>query len=112
MSENILHGDIAPAPTPPNTPFTPESSKPHPVFSDGEQHIYAFPNTRKASVIRSQWSYGGDEGLWELAVLDKDHSLDYSTPITDDVIGRLDDAGVAEILQRIHELPAPEQAGE
>ena len=59
----------------------------------GKQLIYRFPNGYGASVIQNLISYGGDEGLWEVAVLkfqaDKPY-IDYTTPVTDDVIGFLD----------------------
>jgi hypothetical protein len=47
-----------------------------------------FDNGRGASVVKSPMSYGGDAGLYELAVLDATGKLDYTTPITADVIGR------------------------
>lgn len=49
---------------------------------------------------------------WELAVLLFDdekapnkYELDYDTPITDDVIGHLDDAQVRYLLEEIQNLP-------
>jgi len=42
-----------------------------------------------ASIVQHSFSYGHEEGLWELAVLDKDGKLDYTTPITADVLGYL-----------------------
>ena len=71
---------------------------------DGVQHIYRFPNGYAASVIQTSFSYGGPDGLWELAVL-KGESLCYDTPITDDVLGCCDDAEVADLLVRIAALP-------
>lgn len=72
----------------------------------GIQKIYKFDNGFFASVIRHSFSYGGDEGLWEIAVLSgSNQSLDYSTPITDDVVGRLNDSQVENTLKRIAELP-------
>ena len=56
----------------------------------GKQFIYRFPNGYGASVIKSAISYGGDEGLWEVGVLKFQSNgpyLDYTTPITNDVIG-------------------------
>lgn len=47
-------------------------------------------------------------GLFEVAVLkkltDNNYSLCYSTPITDDVIGWLDNEQVIEILEKIKKL--------
>lgn len=70
----------------------------------GVQKIYKFPNGYGASVIRNPYSYGGDKGLWEIAVLDENGSLTYKTPITDDVIGHLNDDDVIEVLNQIKEL--------
>ena len=42
---------------------------------DGVQKLYSFPNGYGASVIKHKGSYGGDKGLWELAVLDTDGEL-------------------------------------
>lgn len=70
---------------------------------DGEQWIFEFDNKYGASVIKSDYSYGGREGLFELAVL-YDDDLCYSTPITDDVIGYLTDGEVSALLDRIEQL--------
>lgn len=62
-----------------------------------------FPNGYGISVVRGTYSYGGDEGLYECAVL-KDNKLCYDTPITDDVIGYCDEDKVNEIIKQIEEL--------
>jgi hypothetical protein len=49
-------------------------------------------------------SYGGDKGLWELAVLDEAGDLCYHTPVTQDVIGYLNDTKLHDILKEIQEL--------
>jgi hypothetical protein len=64
-----------------------------------------FANGYGASVIIGRGSYGGEDGLYELAVM-KDGSLCYDTPITDDVVGRLSEQDVTELLARIEALPA------
>lgn len=63
-----------------------------------------FPNGYGASVVSHQYSYGGNMGLYELAVLDKNGDLTYTTPITDDVIGYLKPEKVTEILIEIQDL--------
>ena len=63
-----------------------------------------FDNGYGASVICHNYSYGGKDGLYELAVLDKDGELTYDTPITSDVIGYLTPEDVTEILIQIQEL--------
>lgn len=73
-------------------------------LNGGVQKIYKFPNGYGASVVCSPYSYGGDMGLWEIAVLDKEGDLTYKTPITDDVIGHLNEDEVIEVLNKIKEL--------
>ena len=69
------------------------------------QKIYKFGNNYGASVVCSNFSYGGDKGLFEVAVLDLAGDIVYDTPVTDDVIGYLDFDGVAKVLQQIQHLP-------
>jgi hypothetical protein len=68
--------------------------------------IYKFDNGYGASVISSEFSYGGDKGLFEVAVLDANGAIAYHTHLTHDVVGYLDFAGVAELLEEIKNLPA------
>ena len=75
---------------------------------NGVQKVYKFPNGYGASVIKHDHSYGGSEGLWELAVLGTDGELTYETPITSDVIGWLTDEDVDGLLSQINELPSEE----
>jgi len=77
-------------------------------LDNGVQHRYKFENNYGASVVKHDFSYGGKEGLWELAVLD--YSMDstgemcYTSGITDDVIGYLSWKNVEGILQEIKQL--------
>jgi hypothetical protein len=77
----------------------------HPRRAGGEQALVSFANGYGASVIRSSSSYGGDQGLYELAVLLGDE-LCYTTPITDDVLGWLKPEDVTRLLGEIEALPA------
>ena len=70
----------------------------------GIQKVYTFRNGWGASVVMFPGSYGFEKGLWELAVLDANEELCYDTPITDDVIGCLDDRMTGIILERIKKL--------
>jgi len=79
--------------------------KPHPHWV-GVQARMDFPNGYTASVIRSEHSYGGDDGLYELAIL-RDGNLDYDTPITDDVLGHQTEADIDQLLGDILSLPNP-----
>lgn len=71
---------------------------------NGFQLIYRFDNGYGASLIRHDMSYGGDEGLYEIAVLDSSGELCYDTPITDDVVGHLTMVDADIILAEIAEL--------
>ena len=66
---------------------------------------YFFENKRGISVIRSPYSYGGRNGLFEVAILDKDGSLDYDSGISNDVIGWLDPENVVKLAKEVAELP-------
>lgn len=77
----------------------------HYIREDGVQDIYRFKNGYGASVVCSSGSYGGKQGLKELAVLDKDGHICYETPVTDDVIGWLADEDVEKYLSQIASLP-------
>lgn len=79
----------------------------HPRYPSGVWHRFTFDNGRGASVIRFHGSHGGDAGLYELAVLDSAGSLDYTTPITSDVIGWLTEGEVTSLLRQIADLPEP-----
>lgn len=63
-----------------------------------------FENGYGASVVRHKYSYGGSEGLYELAVLDKDGQITYDTSITDDTLGYLSENAVTEALIQIQKL--------
>lgn len=74
-------------------------------LNGGEQRSWRFPNGYGASVVRHDFSYGHEEGKWELAVIKgPSWEICYGTPITDDVIGWLDDNGVNELLEKIEAL--------
>jgi len=66
--------------------------------------VVEFENGYSASIISHDFSYGGQQGLFEVGVL-HDGILVYDTPVTKDTIGWLDFAGVATVLKDIEELP-------
>lgn len=82
----------------------------------GMQAIYRFPNGYGASIIRHGGSNGASAGLWELVVLRIQGgtmwqwSIDYSTPVTDDVIGGLAPTDVDSLLDHIAALPPAQGA--
>jgi hypothetical protein len=77
--------------------------KQHPS-ADGIISRITFENGYGASVVRHEYSYGGKDGLFELAVLDSDGKLCYDTPITNDVIGYLRDIDVTDVMEKIQQL--------
>lgn len=86
----------------------------HPLFKDffireagvfaPETECYRFSvpghGDMEVSVIRSSMTYGGDEGLFELAML-RDDKCCYDTPITDDVLGWLEVEDVLKVLEKV-----------
>ena len=77
---------------------------PHPTHPNGVQARITFGNGYGASVVRSQYTYGGDRGLYELAVFGKDGHISYDTPITNDVLSYLKAEEVTKILEQIQLL--------
>ena len=74
-------------------------------INGGIQYKASFPNGYGASIVCHPFSYGNEEGLWELAVLNKEGNICYDTPITNDVLGWLTDEDVNIILDQIAALP-------
>jgi hypothetical protein len=71
---------------------------------NGVQNIYEFANGYGASVIKHDFSYGSDLGLWEIAVLDSSGNVDSTTKITDDVLGWIATNNVQQVLEDISKL--------
>ena len=71
---------------------------------NGIGYVYEFENGYGASVVSHDASYGGKQGLYEIAVLDSTGDLCYSTPITDDVIGYANEDKIKDTLDRIKSL--------
>lgn len=67
--------------------------------------VFKFDNGYGASVISGQYTYGGNDGKFEIAVLDSTGDITYDTPITSDVIGWLDFGEVDIVLEKIKNLP-------
>lgn len=72
-------------------------------LEEGIQYEYSFPNGYGASVIKTTFSYGGDAGLWELAVLYQGE-ICYTSGITEDVIGHLTSKDVKSLLEQIYAI--------
>lgn len=73
------------------------------------QTIYKFPNGYGASVIKFKYIYFGIE----IAVLkfykEGNWNINYATPITNDVIGGLDEESRDKVLQQIFDLEKLEE---
>ena len=63
-----------------------------------------FDNGYGASVVVGPYTYGGEDGLYELAVLDSNGELTYETPVTSDVEGWLSEDDVTKLLEQIQKL--------
>lgn len=78
---------------------------------DGNGLTVWFPNGYGASILCHSDTYGGSDGLVEIAVVvPKEnnfcyHTPVYDTPVTDDVLGYLDSEMAIEILREIESLP-------
>jgi hypothetical protein len=76
-------------------------------INDGIQYLAFYPNGYGASIVQHKYSYGNDQGLWEVAVIkgtEEDWNICYDTPITSDVLGYLSEADVEDVLLQIEAL--------
>lgn len=76
-------------------------------INDGVGARVFFENKFGASVVCHKYSYGGPDGLYELAVIkgdENDWKLTYDTPITSDVLGHLTEEEVESYLNQIEAL--------
>lgn len=77
---------------------------------ESNQIVMRFPNNYGASIIQGKHTYGGSDGLYEIAVIyfdnDNHYYIDNDNPLSNgDVFGYLTDDDVAETLNRILNLP-------
>jgi hypothetical protein len=70
----------------------------------GKQCVVQFLNGYGASVVQGPHTYGGDKGLYELAVLGRNGEITYDTRFTDDVLGYLSEEEVEKTLFDIKNL--------
>ena len=73
-------------------------------YLSGKRSRMMFKNGYGVSVVSHTHSYGGKDGLYELAVLDFDGNITYDTPITSDVLGHLSESEVTDYLTQIEQL--------
>jgi len=74
------------------------------AIGEGIQSRLSFDNDYGVSVVRTSFTYGGKEGLYELAVLDEHGNLTYNTSVTNDVIGYLSEDEVTDIMEQVQKL--------
>ena len=78
--------------------------KPNPMGAEfGIVSRTKLDNGYEVSVVQSPQSYGGDIGLYELAIF-KDGEICYDTPITNDVLGYLRPEDVMDVIAKIEKL--------
>lgn len=73
------------------------------LYAEGIFVKIEFPNGFGASIIRSEHSYGGSNGLYELAVT-LSGMVCYDTYITDHIVGFLKPEDITEYLEKIEKL--------
>lgn len=77
----------------------------HPAtYVEGVQAVMDFDNGWSVSVVQTSSSYGGTQGLFELAVF-KNGEIHYDNPVANgDVLGYLTDRQVTEAMEAIQEF--------
>ncbi len=73
-------------------------------FMVGKKARMSFDNGYGVSVVSHTYSYGGKDGLYEIAVLDSEGELTYETSVTNDVIGYLTEEEVSGVMKEVQEL--------
>lgn len=74
-------------------------------FRNGVVCRIHFENGFGASIVSHDYSYGGKQGLYEIAVLDDSDEIHYDNPVANgDVLGYLSEEDVTETLIRIQNL--------
>ena len=69
------------------------------------RHRIKFTNGWTASVVSHSGSYGGRDGLFEVALFDREGDICYHEVTDHDVVGYLDFWGVVKVLDKIKNLP-------
>jgi hypothetical protein len=75
---------------------------PHGI-GNGVHAIMNFDNNYGVSVVMFNGSYGGKQGLYEIAIL-YGEDITYSTEITDNVLGWQSEEDVTEVMQKVQLL--------
>lgn len=72
----------------------------------GIQYLFRFENDYGASVIKTEFSFGNKQDLWELALLfwhDGCYELSYHEIVKNGVLGYLSDYDVNKLLKTIYD---------
>ncbi len=85
------------------TTFNELNFKQHPMGM-GKQCIVQYSNGYGASIVQGPHTYGGPNGLYEIAVFGKDGQITYDTSVTNDVLGYLSEQEVEKTLMDIKNL--------
>jgi hypothetical protein len=86
--------------------FTDLNFQPHKI-GGGIKARHFFPNGYGVSVVRFPGSYGYEQGLYEVAVIqgtEDDYELCYDTPVADDVLGHRDEQDIEIIMEEVQSL--------
>lgn len=71
----------------------------------GVQAVATFDNDFEVSVVKTDFSYGGKSGLFEVAIIDKPTGkINSNTDITDDVLGWQDENDIDKILSAVPQM--------
>ena len=73
-------------------------------FMVGKKSRMHFDNGYGVSVVSHSYSYGGRDGLYELAVLDSNDEITYDTTVTNNVIGYLTEEEVSNVMKEVQNL--------
>lgn len=70
------------------------------------QRVIQFDNGYGLSIVSNQFSYGGSEGLFEAALLNKKGKIVYVDELGfEDVVGFLDFADVVNLIEKVRNAP-------
>jgi hypothetical protein len=77
-------------------------------INNGMQLVFKFDNLFGLSIVCHSFSYGNNDGLFEVAVIkftsNDEWNLTYNTDITDDVLGYQSKEDVLSLIERVMSL--------
>lgn len=81
---------------------------PHPSGLGGSKASHTFDNGFGVSVITGKAWYTSEGHPYEIAIINKDGDIDYTTHITDDVLGYLTEEEANSVLLLVENLEPSE----